>query len=164
MASLSGFFKIFGRTSRHWETEGESENFAVSPRAPVADKRENALPQFRGMASELSPRSRDKGVSQVRMRLRTAFTPSQPVSDVRKFAGRTEVLKTLIRSIEDQQLHVVLYGERGIGKTSLLHVLAELSRKARYFVRYTSCGEGSDFSEIFRTIAGDIPCKVRRHL
>lgn len=157
MASLSKFFKRFGRTSRRWEDEGESENFEISPRAPVAAKRESALPQFRGMASELSPRSRDKGVSQVRMRLRTAFTPSQPVSDVRKFAGRTEVLKTLIRSIEDQQLHVVLYGERGIGKTSLLHVLAELSRKARYIVRYTSCGEGTDFSEIFRTIAGDIP-------
>ncbi|MEO8723323.1 MAG: AAA family ATPase [Sphingobium sp.] len=105
----------------------------------------------------MTRRPSNKGSDSIRLRLREAFTPSQPVSDTRKFAGRKELLRTLIRSIEDQQLHVVLYGDRGIGKTSLLHVLEELSRKARYIVRYTSCGEGSDFSDVFRAIASDIP-------
>ena len=65
---------------------------------------------------------------------RTAFTPSQPVVERRLFAGRTGTLTTLIRAIEDERLHVIVYGERGIGKTSLMHVLAEAARDARYLV------------------------------
>jgi hypothetical protein len=89
--------------------------------------------------------------------MRQAFTTSQPVSDARMFAGRHEILSTLIRSIEDQKLHVVLYGDRGIGKTSLLHVLAQLATEARYVVCYKSCSESSDFTDTIRSIAREIP-------
>lgn len=113
-----------------------------------------SLPRFQERASDVARASAN---SPMRLKMRTAFTPSQPVSDVRMFAGRRTVLRNLIRAIEDQQLHVVLYGDRGIGKTSTLHVLGHLAREARYLVRYTSCSEGSDFSETFRAIAKDIP-------
>lgn len=73
------------------------------------------------------------------------------------FAGRREVLRTLIRSIEDQRLHVVVFGDRGIGKTSLLHLLSNLAREAHYHVSYHSCGERDDFAETFREIAREIP-------
>ncbi|MGD9714764.1 MAG: AAA family ATPase, partial [Thermomicrobiales bacterium] len=89
--------------------------------------------------------------------LRNAFTPSRPVVEPAMFAGRTKLLRTLIRSIEDQQLHVVLYGERGIGKTSMLHILRQIAQEARYIVRYASCGEDTDFSNFFRAILQDIP-------
>ncbi len=93
----------------------------------------------------------------VRARMRVAFTPSQPVSDVRMFAGRQEVLSLIIRAIEDQRLHVVLFGDRGIGKTSTLHVLAKLADQAGYIVHYTSCGESSTFDEIFRAALSEVP-------
>ena len=73
------------------------------------------------------------------------------------FAGREAVLTRLIRAIEDQQLHVVVYGERGIGKTSLLRILTRLADEAKYIVCYTSCGENSSFSDMFRSIAAAIP-------
>ncbi|WP_293454355.1 ATP-binding protein [Phenylobacterium sp.] len=73
------------------------------------------------------------------------------------FAGRQQILKTIISSIEDQRLHLVLYGERGIGKTSLLHMLAQAAHEARYIVVYTSCGANSNFDETFRAAAADIP-------
>lgn len=95
--------------------------------------------------------------SAARTKLRTAFTPSQPVSDLSMFAGRRELMASAIRAIEDQQLHVVLYGERGIGKTSMLHMLTHLGRQAGYVVRYSSCGEDSRFSDTFRAVARDIP-------
>jgi Cdc6-like AAA superfamily ATPase len=91
------------------------------------------------------------------MRLLHAFTPSQPVSDRKRFAGRIELLTTLIRAIEEQRLHIVLYGERGVGKTSALHVLTQTARDARYLVVYVSCGADSDFDEVFRTVAANIP-------
>jgi Cdc6-like AAA superfamily ATPase len=114
-------------------------------------------PRFQGTATDQLFSSRGGPVEKARLRLRDAFTPSQPVADLNHFAGREEVLSTLIRSIEDQRLHIVLYGERGIGKTSMLHVLSQLARDAKYIVSYTSCGETSDFSDTFRGIAAQIP-------
>ncbi len=51
----------------------------------------------------------------------------------------------------------MIYGERGIGKTSTLHILTELARDARYLVVYVSCGAGSNFDETIRQTAADIP-------
>lgn len=115
----------------------------------------NNLPKFRGSAiDQLQDRRASAGV---RVRLRDAFTPSQPVADPHMFAGRAELLQTLIRAIEDQKLHVVLYGDRGIGKTSLLHMIERQATEARYLVQYTSCGETTSFSEMFRAIAAEVP-------
>jgi Cdc6-like AAA superfamily ATPase len=116
-----------------------------------------AFPRFKSTAlDQLDPRLSDP-FAKVRMRLRAAFTPSLPVTDQRMFAGRNEVLTNLIEAIEEQRLHIVLYGERGIGKTSLLHVLEQSAREARYLVVYLSCGSSSSFDEIFRSVASGIP-------
>ena len=48
-------------------------------------------------------------------------------------------------------------GERGIGKTSLLHMLTQAAQEARYIVVYSSCGANSTFDETFRAAAADIP-------
>lgn len=114
------------------------------------------LPGFSVSAADLPNRRNDR-FSAMRMKVRNAFTPSQPVFDRRLFAGRTDMLKSAIRSIEDQRLHLVIYGERGIGKTSLLHMLAAAAREARYIVVYSSCGGDSTFDETFRAAAADIP-------
>jgi Cdc6-like AAA superfamily ATPase len=114
------------------------------------------LPRFNTTASDQMSGRGDRFAA-VRAKLRHAFTPSQPVADRRLFAGRDDVLKTIIRSIEDQRLHVVLYGERGIGKTSLMHVLTQAATEARYIVVYTSCGANSNFDETFRAAAAEIP-------
>jgi Cdc6-like AAA superfamily ATPase len=114
------------------------------------------LPRFRTNASD-QPHRRDDRFASIRMKLRAAYTPSQPVFDPRMFAGRLGVLKGAIRAIEDQRLHLVIYGERGIGKTSLLHMLTSAARTARYIVIYLSCGAASNFDETFRAVATDIP-------
>lgn len=112
-------------------------------------------------ADQLDPRLSGK-FSSARQKLSAAYTPSQPVTDRRMFAGRTGVLTTLIRSIEDQRLHAVIYGERGIGKTSLLHILSQAARDARYIVIYLSCGANSNFDDSFRALAGGIPLLYHR--
>lgn len=95
--------------------------------------------------------------SGVDRRYRHAFTPSQPVADVRRLAGRTALIRRVIRSIEDQDLHVVLFGDRGIGKTSVLKVIQGLAERANYLVHYVSCGQSASFSEVFRSLAKRIP-------
>ncbi len=115
------------------------------------------LPRFQSTAGDqLDPRLNDR-FSSLRIRLRSAFTPSQPVNDRRMFAGRLEALRTLIRAVEEQRVHAVIHGERGIGKTSMLNVLTQAARDARYLVINISCGERSNFDETFRAIAAHIP-------
>lgn len=119
--------------------------------SPVVD---DPLPRFQSLGSDVGPLG---GEARERNRVRDAFSPTRPISDLRLFAGRGPVLNSLIRSIEELNLHVIVYGERGIGKTSLLHVLSHLAREARYRVTYHSCGEEQSFSDIFRHVAGQIP-------
>ena len=68
----------------------------------------------------------------------------------------------MIAAIEQQRVHVVVYGERGIGKTSLVHVFADTAREARYLVIYGSCGTEARFDTMFRAFASKIPMLYHR--
>ena len=114
------------------------------------------FPRFRATAGDQLGAA-DSAFARTRMKLLESFTPSQPVSDRKRFAGRLDVLTAVIRALEEQRLHVVVYGERGLGKTSVMHVLTQAARDARYLVVYVSCGADSNFDEVFRTIAAHIP-------
>jgi Cdc6-like AAA superfamily ATPase len=133
-----------------------SEIFQQTARKPDSYS-SSKLPRFHSTAGDQLNTARSDRFAQVRQRLRNAFTPSQPVTDRRFFAGRKEVLSHMIGALEDQRRHLVLYGERGIGKTSLLHILADAAREARYIVVYWSCGAASNFDETFRAAAAEIP-------
>lgn len=156
---VSSLFRRGGRKNPGVErdlTRPVSELFAQPPSR--ADRGgAGGLPRFKASAADQVDRRRSDRFTAMRMKLRNAFTPSQPVVDRQMFAGRTDVLATMIGSIEDQRLHLVLYGDRGIGKTSLLHMLAEAAREARYIVVYSSCGSASTFHETFRAAAEHIP-------
>ncbi|HEV2363419.1 MAG TPA: ATP-binding protein [Caulobacteraceae bacterium] len=116
-----------------------------------------SFPRFASTATDQFSRSLADRLAAIRMKLREAFTPGQPITERKRFAGRTKLLAAVIRALEDQRLHVIVFGDRGIGKTSLLHVLTQAAKEARYQVVYFSCGAGSTFEEVIRTVAGGIP-------
>lgn len=129
------------------------------PAMPQGRGNENdqKFPAFHGYAHDDEAAFPGSSRGAEAIRLARAFTPSQPVSSLRNFAGRKALVSSLIRSIENRRLHLVLYGNRGMGKTSLLQILALLARQAQYLVRYSSCSASSDFDSTFRTICNDIP-------
>ncbi|QKK07533.1 MAG: ATP-binding protein [Planctomycetota bacterium] len=51
------------------------------------------------------------------------FTPRTPISNSELFAGRWTEINQLVDAVNEVGLHVVLYGERGVGKTSLANVI-----------------------------------------
>lgn len=53
------------------------------------------------------------------------FSPATPIDKRQLFAGRTSQLRKVIDAINQSGQHVVIYGERGVGKTSLSNVLSE---------------------------------------
>jgi Cdc6-like AAA superfamily ATPase len=52
------------------------------------------------------------------------FTPATPVSESTLFAGRMTELRRVVDTINQRGRHSVIFGERGVGKTSLASVIA----------------------------------------
>jgi hypothetical protein len=137
------------------ETRSAAPRLVEKPRPSLASGGD--FPRFQSTASdELAPGNRDPFAA-ARLKLRKAYTPAHPVNDRVLFAGRRGLLQTMIRAIEDGRSHTIVYGQRGIGKTSLLQVIADAAREARYVVAYVSCGATGSFDETFRAIALEIP-------
>ena len=123
------------------------------------------FPTFRASALDRPldrRREERREITRARFALATFFTPTQPVADRSSFAGRLEVLARLISAIKSQRSHVVLYGERGIGKTSLLHVLTDVARESSYIVSYATCGANANFADLFRAVLEDVPLLFHR--
>lgn len=55
------------------------------------------------------------------------FTPAQEVKDIDRFAGRDDELMALSTALQSHGAQIVLYGQRGVGKSSLARQLAKLS-------------------------------------
>lgn len=55
-----------------------------------------------------------------------AFTPGAPIDRLSLFSGRFPQIQDVATAIGQRGYHVGLYGQRGVGKTSLASVLAEL--------------------------------------
>lgn len=61
-------------------------------------------------------------------RVAQAFTPSAPVSRLDMLAGRRDQILEVASAAAQRGRHAALYGERGVGKTSLANVLHEFFR------------------------------------
>lgn len=55
------------------------------------------------------------------------FTPGAEVKSIEKFAGRTAQLDVLADALQTEGSHIVIYGSRGVGKSSLARQLMALS-------------------------------------
>lgn len=152
---MNWFSKLLGR--EQVENDYGDEHVAYGAAQRSAREEEAQLPSFRNPASRIARRFGGSVAQDARALIRDAFTPSQPVNDRAMFAGRRALLEDLIVAIEDQRLHFVLYGDRGIGKTSILHVLSDLAIDADYLVCYISCGDRMSFSDFARRIAQRVP-------
>jgi len=52
------------------------------------------------------------------------FTPTAPIDERSLFKGRHNQIKQVIRAISQKGQHAILFGERGVGKTSLANVIS----------------------------------------
>src|ERR1051326_8743359 len=90
-----------------------------------------------------------------RATLAGAFTPHAPINDAEHFALRDKQVHECTRAMVQTGLHIALYGERGVGKTSLAKVLPDLLRQFKLpnvdGVRI-ACGSESDFRSIWRSV------------
>ena len=62
----------------------------------------------------------------ISMKAGNVFQPRAPISAREFFAGRWEQLTTVNDAVAQTGLHIVIFGERGVGKTSLANVISPL--------------------------------------
>jgi hypothetical protein len=71
---------------------------------------------------------------EVAKRYRDVFPPTRPKKDYRDFSGRRDTIEAIIQAVEEERSHVILLGEKSLGKTSLMNIIAECAKEAGYLV------------------------------
>jgi Cdc6-like AAA superfamily ATPase len=89
------------------------------------------------------------------LKIGQAFSPSAPVSTQALFAGRTRQMSDLMSVIAQPGRHAVIYGERGVGKTSLAAVMAILVQGTTIAAR-TNCDGTDSYSSVWRKALDEI--------
>ena len=89
-----------------------------------------------------------------------AFTPTRPKSGRRQLVGRETELAQIVQLLTDERTHVVLYAERGRGKTSLANMVTETLRRQGHIVARYSCEASSSFDSVIRGLARDLPVSL----
>jgi polynucleotide 5'-kinase involved in rRNA processing len=59
-----------------------------------------------------------------RFEITQLFSPTEPVREADLFVGRTDQIKRITEGIMQGGQHIVVYGERGVGKTSLMNIIS----------------------------------------
>ena len=93
----------------------------------------------------------------VRAATQTLFKPKTPIDDDKLFAGRIKQINDILDAVYEDGGHAIIFGERGVGKTSLSKIVekkvATVIRALR--VVPVSCGKTDDFYTIWGNAFND---------
>jgi Cdc6-like AAA superfamily ATPase len=86
------------------------------------------------------------------------FTPGSPINERDLFAGRIEQLEKIIDTISQKGYHAVLFGERGVGKTSLANIVTKYitDRSQSFVVPRVNCDGSDTFSSLWKRAFKDV--------
>src|ERR1700730_15097136 len=83
-----------------------------------------------------------------------AFSPGLPLEDVNLLAGRKKQLDRLLDIVMQRGYHAILYGERGVGKSSLANTFStKLLGGLRSLTFITvNCDPSDDYTSVWRKV------------
>ena len=87
------------------------------------------------------------------------FTPTTPIDERALFAGRRRQLQKVTDVINQKGQHAVIFGERGVGKTSLSNVLSSFLASPRNGVVLSprvNCDSQDTFESVWRKVLAQI--------
>src|SRR5882762_1165730 len=85
------------------------------------------------------------------------FTPAVPVSERELFSGRIEQLRRVFDAINQRGQHAIIFGERGVGKTSLANIIgAILGQSQKSLAPRINCESSDDFGTLSKRILSQI--------
>ncbi len=87
-----------------------------------------------------------------------AFSPSAPINERDVFAGRTRQIRQVVDAITQPGQCVLIYGERGVGKTSLANVIDDFYLSVanqRIFAPHIACDGDDTFATIWAKVLAE---------
>jgi len=89
------------------------------------------------------------------------FRPSAPVEDSELFAGRNHELFSVIEAMQSAGQHVVIYGERGVGKTSLARIAMELAgRQSGILAVRVNCDGNDTYETLWTKVLDELSIRI----
>jgi len=82
----------------------------------------------------------------------SVFTPSSPIDQKTLFAGRTKEVRRVIDVLNQKGQHAIIFGERGVGKTSLARVISEFFDNPELRVPNVTCDSGDNYETVWKKI------------
>lgn len=97
-------------------------------------------------------------------RLNRVFSPSAPVDDATLFAGRSLQINQLLSVAGQRGQHAIIFGERGVGKTSLANILSPVLRSADlpHVAVRVNCDASDDFQSIWTKVFANISITIEK--
>ena len=86
------------------------------------------------------------------------FSPAAPIDEKDLFAGRGIQIEKMLEAVTEKGKHAVLFGERGVGKTSLARVFSGMFPRTirRILAVREQVDPSDDFSSIWRKVFKDL--------
>jgi len=97
----------------------------------------------------------------IRLKVHAAevFTPNAPINRKDLFAGRNAQVETLLNAIFQRGQHAVIYGERGVGKTSLANIITDWMvdlQRYNYQLVKANCAANSNFNSVWHGVLREL--------
>ena len=86
------------------------------------------------------------------------LTPAAPIDKQALFAGRKEQLRKVVDTVVQRGQHAIIFGERGVGKTSLANVVEDALGDAGDGVvtAHVNCDSGDTYQSLWLKIFSEI--------
>ena len=85
------------------------------------------------------------------------FSPSAPIDERALFAGRRKEIRQVLDAVNQKGRHAIIYGDRGVGKTSLANVLTSfLPPGGPVFSRRINCDTGDSFNSLWEKVFSEV--------
>ena len=112
----------------------------------VEDQKEGSEPSEDSAAAE--------DWTDLSLRVGRVFTPTSPIDERSLFAGRDEQVRLIVDVINQKGQHAILYGERGVGKTSIANVLASFLEKqaSTILAPRVNCDSTDSYDSVWRKV------------
>jgi hypothetical protein len=92
------------------------------------------------------------------------FSPSAPIDNMALFAGRISQIRLASEAVTTRGGHAIIFGERGVGKTSLANIIKSLLAMQKILTVKVNCAHGDTFESIWRKVFSEITLTEERNL
>jgi Cdc6-like AAA superfamily ATPase len=105
------------------------------------------------MSEDIAKESIDDRFFKLSLQAGQIFNPNTPVKEKELFSGRKNQIRRVVDVIFQRGQHAIIFGERGVGKTSLANILQEfLPTPKGISCTRINCDREDDFTSVWRKV------------